>query len=161
MDADGGPGRDYRHGADSALALESDEQFAASRSHGGCAGARQGPDLFDCAGLEPGILLSEIGKPLHSERLDDRTLVLQIDAESVVRALAFFGAQAEARDHDRQMPSQFLLYGFVGKPEEFLLVRLKQLRIPKRGFFGGIGRAHADHGVFIPKAFQECVLGQG
>ena len=59
------------------------------------------------------------------------------------------------------MPAELDLVGFGEEAEEFGFVAVEEAGLFGGDFFGGVGGAHADYGVFVPEALDEFAKAAG
>jgi len=70
-------------------------------------------------------------------------------------AVAFPDSEAKPRNHGREMPAELDLFGFGEEAEEFCFVPIEEAGILDGDFFGGVGGAAPEYGIFVPEAFNE------
>jgi hypothetical protein len=59
------------------------------------------------------------------------------------------------------MPTEFDLFGFGEETEELWFVEVEEAWLLGGDFFGGVGGAQADYGIFVPEAGNEFAKAAG
>ena len=94
------------------------------------------------------MLQRQINQTLHGARPLDAASVCKIIEQNRNGQVHFNGSQLQARQHERNVPADFLLLNGGNLSQKLGLERLQEFWMLAGSFFNGIGGAHAKKRVW-------------
>jgi hypothetical protein len=130
------------------------QEFSAAGAHRGRA---NGGELFEQREnlrAQGCILACKIGEGLHGKRFHDAAAIAEVIEHDIHGNGTLPGCEFQARNHQRKVPTDFLLIALAGDRQESCLEWLKKFGALRRYFLEGIGGAHAQDRVIAGQSFK-------